>query len=129
VIEVVREAAPDADGPYWGQKDYIAWKSGAQNWLGCYTDSPNQAAVFVRGLETLSVEELASRLAWAAFDNEATFADKVALGSSVGLDRRGRLRFVVKELDDLEKARLVFAGWIAEAWTRFSSGASTAQAW
>lgn len=127
---LIKDAVPDADGPLWGQKQYVSWKAGPKNWLGCYTDSPNQATVFVRGLEHLPAPELAAQLGWVTFEPGAELALKLASGSSVGLDNKGRMRFTIKAVEDLTgPSRDVLAKLLLDGWENFSLGKAAAPAW
>lgn len=132
VVELLAEAVPEADGPHFGQKQYIAWRQGPKNWLGCYTDSSNQAGIFVRGLEHIDSADLAQQLGdgWAPFDATADLADKFALGSSVGLDTKGRMRFIIKAVSDVTGPAGPSLGEILRlGWGSFATGATTAPAW
>jgi hypothetical protein len=123
MMGLIEEAAPEADGPGFAQKQYIAWRAGPRNWLSCHTSSPHQAAVFVQGLTHSTPEDLASRLGWETFDREAELADKLALGSSVGRDRHGRMRFIIKDPKDLVGGtRATLAEVLRAAWEGFSTG-------
>lgn len=127
---LIKDSVPDADGPLWGQKQYVSWKAGPKNWLGCYTDSPNQATVFVRGLEHLPTDKLAEELGWVTFAPGADLAVKLAAGSSVGLDNKGRMRFTIKSAEDLTGvSRDVLAKLLLVGWEHFSQGNAPAPAW
>lgn len=121
LIEIVGEAVPDAIGPIWSQKHYIVWKQGGRGWLRCYTDSSHQAAVFPRGVDQTPVE-LAARLGWREFDLEADLATKFEWGSSVGYDGDGSLRFIVKNLKELEECAEELGEVLREAWMGASGG-------
>jgi hypothetical protein len=122
LIELIGAGVPQADGPYWSQKNYIAWRAGSRNWLGCYTDAPHQAGVFVRGLASIPPDTLAERLGWATFDAAAELSAKLALGSYVGFDRKGRMRLVIKSVDDIKAAHQPLGDVLRSAWEAFSSG-------
>lgn len=128
LIEIVGEAVPDAVGPIWSQKHYIVWKQGGRGWLRCYTDSPHQAALFPKGLDHHTPVELAERLGWREFDLEADLATKLEWGSSVGHDGHGSLRFIVKELTELEGCADEFGDVLREAWTGASGAGTESQA-
>lgn len=100
VVAAVTEATPDAVGPNWAQKNYVSWLRASRNWLIMYTDSPNQVALILPSNAqdaALTVETLQ----WSEFDGELTLSEKLAMGSSVGVDSKGRLRLIVKSEDDV----------------------------
>ncbi len=98
VLDAVATAIPDALGPNWQQKNYVSWQRDGKNWLVMYTDSPNQASAFFPA-NADDVELAAQILGWATFDGELSLAEKLAMGSSVGVDGKSRLRLLIKSED------------------------------
>ncbi len=125
LIDLVSEAVPEADGPHWNKKDYVVWKAGPKNWLLCVTASPRQVSPIVCGLDAGKVDAMASKLGWEPFDPEAELAEKLASGSNIGVERRGRVKMIIRRPDDLDEvAQPALSQLLRGAWDRFAAGGS-----
>jgi len=126
IVTLIAEAVPDADGPDWAQKHYIAWRSGMKTWARVATGA-NQARLTVDGLAQ-SPAEIAKGMGYAVFAEEADLAEKLALGSSVALIPDGRIRFTIKSSSDLEGERaMVLCDLLRESWMGFTGEEASTQ--
>lgn len=124
LVEVVASAVPQADGPGWSQKYYVAWRWQSGIWLSALTGSPNRVLVRVRGLklDVAELEALARRLGYEVFAPEAGLAIKLAMGSSVGYgSEAGEVNLNVKDEADVSGGKGdVLTAVLREAWTGFT---------
>jgi predicted transport protein len=120
LMALISKAAPDAEGPDWNQKHYIAWNHKSRAWTRIGTRA-NQAALFVYGSKR-TPESVASDLGYEVFEREAELSDKLALGSSVvGMKDGSGLRVIIKNPRDLDEQRSqVITELLRESWTAFS---------
>lgn len=109
-VDLVNDAVPDAGPVGLSQKKSMVWRRDSDVWLRCYTDKLRQAALEIRSLDRTPADQLAQRLGWAVFDRTDELSAKRALGSSVGLDPSGHMRFIIKSLDDIRGSRPALAG-------------------
>lgn len=101
LLAMIAEAAPEAAGPKWGQKNYIAWERDGHTWIRLGT-RPAQASLVILHAR-VSPEAAAAQLGFELFEQDAELSDKLALGSSVALTRAGKgLRILVKDPRDLD---------------------------
>jgi hypothetical protein len=123
VVDLVADIAPAAAGPSWVQKYYVSWKCAGshQTWLRMVTNSPHQVSLAFPTSE-LSTEELAAQLNWPVFDGDASLTEKLAMSSSVGHNSKGRLRLIIKSLDDITGTNEpAFAKVLRELWNESST--------
>ena len=123
LVELIAQAAPEADGPNWNQKFYVSWRSGPKNWI-VITSQANQANLDIGGFSE-SAARVAEQLGFSVFKDEAELAEKFAFGSSVGvLSNAGRLNVIVKFAKDIEGERAApFVEMLSRAWHEFSGTA------
>ncbi len=98
VIDLIAQAAPDADGPSWQQKLYVSWACDGKGWAWLHSGA--KRVVLDLRCAGISPEGAAAALQYAVFDEDAELKDKLALGSSVA--RHGDLlRLIIKSQGDV----------------------------
>lgn len=126
VVDLVANAVPTTNGPFWKQKFYISWKDQSNRiWATLHTGSPNVEYLVVKNCP-FSAEDAADALSWELFDVEADLSDKFAQGSSVKLEEDGSLRFGIKAAEDVSgPAGSTLGDLLHQAWIHASAPTDT----
>lgn len=119
LVELIDRDVPDADGPNWGQKQYVSWRKAGATWLYLHTGS-QRAMLDLPGFSE-APHAVAAEVGFAVFETQSDLADKLASGSHIRSLGAGGLRVTVKSPNDVRGAtgdalgRLLVRSWRAFA--------------
>lgn len=111
----------EVDGPRWGQKGYVAYRLGNNNWIAVETRPNSLVLLILVAPGIFDKPKIAETLQIEQFDEEGTIADKMGLPSSVNIRKltESTERIILRIKEDFDVQSEAFVDFLKQAYKAF----------